>query len=115
MNEATKLRKSDTWLVGIIRDDPEDGGHTWSVLGVYDDEDEAAAVCTTGDHFVGPLVMNENAENLDSGDLGKGYIKSPWPGLWFPTAGANPWTEELIQKEKYPLSPGLDKRGWLSP
>ena len=93
---------SNTWIVGLVRDDPKDGENTWMVIGVYDAEDRAIEVCTTDDHFVGPLVMNETNNDITELDV----KCSPWPGLWFPAVGNNPWTEELIQREKKtPIAP----------
>jgi hypothetical protein len=97
---------SNTWVVGFIKDDPKKEENTWSVVGVYDSEEKAAKVCTTENHFVGPLVINETN---DDGDFDFSDVdKSPWPGMWFPfNFKVNPWTEEQIQNEKYPREPKL--------
>jgi len=50
---SNTLQRSDTWIVGLIKNDPKDGENTWSVVGVYDDEQKAAKVCDSPDHFVG--------------------------------------------------------------
>lgn len=99
-------KNSNTWVVGLIKDNPTHEENTWSVVGVYNDEKLAVEVCETKDHFVGPLVMNEAYDqDFDINDI----TKSPWPGLWFPCSGDNPWTEEMIQRYKYPLQPELKK------
>ena len=95
--------KSDTWIVGLINNNPKQNENTWSAVGVYDEEQKAIEVCDSPDHFVGLVVMNETNNDVSeaNGDI------SPWPGAWFPYSGENPWTDELILQENHSFGPKL--------
>lgn len=79
---AARPKRDNTWLVGYMRDDPKEHENTWSVVGVYNDEQKAIEACSTQNYFVGPLRMNETNDEGDFDLLNED--ESPWPGMWIP-------------------------------
>lgn len=57
------------WLVGRIND-----ASPWEVIGIFDNESQAVAACSTYSHFVGPLKLNETLPDE----------RTSWPGCYYP-------------------------------
>jgi len=49
---------------------------------VFDNKDSAVALCTTDEHFVGPMELNEHIET-----------RQEWPGGWWPKLEDEPSSE----------------------
>ncbi len=60
-------------LYVVGRQDLKDHVHAWEMVGIFDNEEKAVEACKTVDHFIGPLLLNENIED------GK-----DWPGVRWP-------------------------------
>lgn len=50
------------------------GEWAWELIGVYDDRRKAEAACTSTQHFVGPVSLNERAPSETT----------DWPGAYYP-------------------------------
>lgn len=61
------------WLVGHVTDEE------WTVVGVFDDHDEAVAHCRDANYFLGPLTLNEAT-----------HQEAVWEGAYFPRLEPRP-------------------------
>ena len=68
------------WCVGRV--DTKEHKHAWELCGVFDNKDSAVALCTTDEHFVGPMELNEHIET-----------RQEWPGGWWPKLEDEPSSE----------------------
>ena len=63
------------WIVGRI----DNSAHEWECCGVFDSVGLAVTHCSTEQHFVGPLNLNEYIES-----------RQAWPGAWYPRLQEEP-------------------------
>jgi len=59
------------WLAGITTGN---NPYTWLLIGIYDSEERAVKACTTGNHFVGPMNLNETLPDEEE----------DWNGAYYP-------------------------------
>jgi hypothetical protein len=58
------------WVVGKVKIKK----WKWELCGVFDTEQAALDICTTKDHFIGPLTLNEKLHEETK----------PWKGSYYP-------------------------------
>jgi hypothetical protein len=61
------------YICGKVRDEAEH----WEFFGVFTNEEDALALCTTPQHFVGPVILNQPLDDEPQ----------VWPGAVFPIEG----------------------------
>lgn len=64
------------WVAGVYRGKTSDGHTAWELLGLFDNEDDAAEICTTPNHFIGPCQINKKLPDQET----------EWPGCYYPKA-----------------------------
>ena len=80
MGSETKTGQQ-LWAVGEnLNHDDDESTTKWQILGVFDDEQLAVAACTTGEHFVGPMTLNECLPDEPK----------PWAGGYYPRLEKKP-------------------------
>lgn len=65
------MKKKRVWVVGSLDDE-----YGWALCGIFTEEKEAVKRCTSPNHFVGPVFLDEL--------LGGTEENVEWPGVYFP-------------------------------
>lgn len=66
------MSEKTLWVVGKFKETSQ-CGVAWEFCGVFDNEEIAIKACKTQNHFIGPVLLNLEAEETIE-----------WPGLYYP-------------------------------
>jgi hypothetical protein len=78
------------WVVGLAHgpeeEDADKESGVWSIIGVFNTKRAAVDACTTDNHFVGPMMLNERLPDEPE----------PWQGAFYPL---RPWAPPVGEEQ----------------
>lgn len=95
----------ELWVCGKVRKVYTEKLVVWDLQGVFDSETQAVNACKTDQHFVGPVLLNE--------ELPEEGVQ--WPGAYFPNKGIETTVKRAKDKTEafnmQTIPPG--SHGWI--